>query len=389
MPTTRLEFLKKSALAGGALSLGMTPGLSRSESARTEPVPAPAPHPLNILILGGTTFLGPHQVKYALDRGHSVSTFTRGQTEPTIYRRLFREVEQLVGDRGGDHSALAGRSWDVVIDNSGQRVEWTRGAAELLRDSVDLYVYTSSTGVYLPYHGTDLREDRELVLEDQPEVPEDRRPSYGVMKSLSEMAAREVFGEDRTVVVRPTYIVGPADPQVTRFPYWPVRLRRGGEVLVPGRADDPVQYIDVRDLCEWMIRLAERRTAGTYNVAGPASPMGMHEFVHGVHAATASEVEWVYVSDYDFLLGEHEILAMLPWLMPTGEYEGAARINIERAKANGLTFRPLAETTADVLEWWDSEAVSDEQRSRLIDGPRSMMQREPEIIAAWKSRQGI
>lgn len=388
--TTRRDLLRAAALAGGALTLGLGPEESTRtplEASHERPPVAPLPpHPLKILILGGTTFLGPHQIRYALDRGHSVTTFTRGRTKPTIYRRMFRDVEALIGDREGDHRALAGRTWDVVIDNSGRRVEWTRTAAELLRDAVDMYVYTSSTGVYLPYLGTDLREDREVLLEDPPEVPEDRRPSYGVMKSLSELAARDIFGDERTIVVRPTYIVGPSDPQVTRFPYWPVRIRRGGEVLVPGNADDPVQFIDVRDLTEWMIRLAETRTAGTFNVAGPASPTGMHEFVYGIRATTSTDVNWVHVADYDFLR-EHGVESMLPWLMPVGDYEGSARINIELAKANGLTFRPLAETTQDVLEWWDSDAVTDEQRRSVIEDPRSMMQREPDIISAWKTRQ--
>ena len=390
MLTSRRDFLRSSALAGGALTLGLGP-----ETAALPPLwgtdarpaaPSAVQHPLSILILGGTTFLGPHLIRYALDRGHSVTTFTRGRTEPTIYKRMFRDVEQLIGDREGDHRALQGRSWNVVIDNSGRRVEWTRRSAELLRDSVDVYVYTSSTGVYLPYLGTDLREDREVLLEDPPDTPADRRPSYGVMKALSELAAREVFGDDRAIIVRPTYIVGPGDPQISRFPYWPVRLRRGGEVLVPGHADDPVQYIDVRDLTEWMIRLAETSTAGTFNVAGPASPTGMHEFVYGMRATTNAEVEWIHVPDYEFL-SEHRIQSMLPWLMPVGDFEGSARINIERAKADGLAFRPLAETTQDVLEWWDSDAVTDEQRRTLIEEPRSMMQREPDVIAAWKVRR--
>ena len=376
MLTTRRNFIKSSALAGGALSLGLRP-----EHTRTS-------HPLNILILGGTTFLGPHQIRYALDRGHSVSTFTRGRTLPTIHKRMFRDVEQLIGDRSNDHSALEGRTWDVVIDNSGQRVEWTRTSAEMLRESAEVYVYTSSTGVYYPYIGTDLTEDSNVPLEDSPDVPEDRRPSYGVMKGLSEQVVRDAFGPERAIVVRPTYIVGPADPQISRFPYWPVRLRRGGEVLVPGNAEDPVQYIDVRDLTEWMIRLAEFRTAGTFNVAAPASGIGMHEFVHGMKAVTSSEVDWVYVSDYDFLK-EHNAQFMLPWLMPEGDYEGSARINIERAKAHGLTFRSLAETTQDVLAWWDSEAVTDEQRDRLAQDERSMMVREPDIIAAWKAREQL
>ena len=394
MNTNRRDFIRGSALAGSAMALGLGGelrglGAENPEAlldSRRHPTERP-PHPLRILILGGTSFLGPHQIRYALDRGHSVSTFTRGQTEPTIYKRMYDDVEQLVGDRSGDHSALSGRSWDIVIDNSGRQVEWTRHAAELLRDTVDMYVYTSSTGVYLPYYGTDLKEDRDVLFEDPSEVPEDQRPTYGVMKALSERAAREVFGEDRTIVVRPTYIVGPADQQVTRFPYWPERLRRGGAVMIPGKADDRVQYIDVRDLTEWMIRLAETRTAGTFNVAGPGSSLGMHEFVHGMHAVTNSEVEWVTIDDYEFL-EEHRVSSVLPWLMPVREYEGSARINIDRAKANGLTFRPLAESTQDVLEWWDSDAVTDEQRASVIDNPRSLMQREPEIVAAWKARGG-
>ena len=154
MDTNRRDFIRGSALAGSAMALGLGGelrglGAENPEAlldSRRRPTERP-PHPLRILILGGTSFLGPHQIRYALDRGHSVSTFTRGQTESTIYKRMYDDVEQLVGDRSGDHSALSGRSWDIVIDNSGRQVEWTRHAAELLRDTVDMYVYTSSTGV--------------------------------------------------------------------------------------------------------------------------------------------------------------------------------------------------------------------------------------------------
>ncbi len=387
--TTRRDFIRNSTLAGGALGLGLASDLGATGVEKTSEVVSSSsrtPHPLNILVLGGTSFLGPHLIRYALDRGHSVTTFTRGQTLPAIYKSMYRHVEQLTGDRAGDHSALEGRRWDVVMDNSGMNVDWVRTSADLLSDS-GVYVFTSSTGVYLPYYGTDLREDREVLLEDPPEVPEDRRPSYGVMKSISENIIRDVFGPERAIIVRPTYIVGPADTQISRFPYWPVRMRRGGKVLVPGLPDDRVQYIDVRDLTEWMVRLAESETAGTFNVAGPPSPMTMPEFVHGIRAATSSEVEWVHVTDYDFLR-ENRVGSMLPWLMPTGEYEGSARINIEHSKANGLTLRSLAESTVDVLDWWDSDAVTDEQRSNLIDGERGMMRREADIIAAWEGRPG-
>ncbi len=384
MSTSRRHFLKFSAMAGAVASLPGRP-VPLFGSLPDHPTEAdPTPHPLNILILGGTSFLGPHQIRYAMERGHAITIFTRGQTQPTIFKKLFGDVEHLVGDRNDDLSALRGRTWDAVIDNSGRRVEWTRDSAELLKDNVETYVYTSSTGVYLPYLGTDIREDTELVLQDPPEIPEDRRPTYGVMKSLSEIEARKAFGEDRTIVVRPTYIVGPADP-TNRFPYWPARIERGGEVLVPGKPDDRVQFVDVRDLTDWMIRLIENRTAGTFNVAGPASPMGMQALVHGVHAATSAAVSWVNIPDYDFLK-EHGVRFVIPWIMPVDEYVGSARINIERSVANGLTFRPLGDTVRDVLEWWHSDAVTDERRADILDGERSLARREVELIAAWRAR---
>jgi 2'-hydroxyisoflavone reductase len=389
MSMVRRDFLKNAAAVSGALTFAFPARGGASSPVGPAPdgtgAPAAAAHPLDILILGGTTFLGPHQIRYALERGHSISIFTRGQTQPTVHRELFGEVEHLTGDRNDDLTALEGRTWDAVIDNSGRRVEWTRDTAQLLKDRVEIYVYTSSTGVYLPYLGDDLTEDTQLVLEDPPEVAEDRRPTYGVMKSLSEIEARAAFGDDRAIIVRPTYIIGPADP-TNRFPYWPVRLHRGGEVLVPGKGHDRVQLVDVRDLTEWMIRLIENRTAGTFNAAGPASPMGMHAFVHGVHAATSSAVSWVMVPDYDFLEA-HEVQYAIPWLMPVGDYVGSARINIDRAVASGLTFRPLALTSMDTLEWWFSDAVTEERRQGLLEDPRSLVQREAQIIADWKARQ--
>ena len=391
MSISRRQFLHSSA-AAGALGLGL-PRTAPAHTYTGSPAPAPARetrHPLRILILGGTTFLGPHQIRYALERGHSVTTFTRGQTQPTIHKQLFRDVEQLIGDRENDLSALEGRSWDAVIDNSGRQIDWTRRTAELLRDSVDLYVYTSSTGVYHPYKGSDITEDTQVMMEDPPSDTPRENPSYGVMKANSEMVARTMFGDDRTIVARPTYIVGPADP-TNRFSYWPLRMAQGGEILVPGRGHDPVQYIDVRDLTEFMIRLIENRTTGTFNVAGPASGIGMHAFVHGVHAAVASEVSWVMVPDYDFL-EEHGPRFAIPWIPPVDDYEGSAHINLDRAKSAGLTYRPLARSTWDILEWWSSDAVTDERRDNAWSGERGgfplTLAREQEIISAWKARKG-
>lgn len=361
------------------------PLLGVAENLLVRPPVAP-PHPLKILILGGTSFLGPHQIAYALSRGHSVSTFTRGKTQSTIYQKLFREVEQLIGDRENDLEALKGRQWDAVIDNSGRKASWTRDTAQLLKDKVGLYLYTSSTGVYYPYLGDDIKEDTKLVLTVPGGLNEEQQIEYdyGVMKANSELEARKAFGAERTIAVRPTYMMGPAD-RTDRFTYWPVRLRRGGEVLVPGKALDPVQYIDVRDVANWMIRLIENRTVGTFNAVGPASATGMQAFVYGAHAAFSSAATFVSIPDYDFLL-KHKVPYAIPWIMPTGENYGSARTNPQLGIQNGLTYTPLANSVQDIYEWWDSEAVSDERRTRMISGAESLMAREAEILQAWKGR---
>ncbi|MBK8608607.1 MAG: NAD-dependent epimerase/dehydratase family protein [Chitinophagaceae bacterium] len=343
-------------------------------------------HPLRILILGGTSFLGPQQIAYALKRGHTVSTFTRGKTKPAVQKDIFDEVEQLIGDRENNLDALRGRTWDVVIDNSGNKLNWVKDAVALLKDNVDIYLYTSSTGVYYPYLGHDITEQTKPVLK----VPEGITKvqfyeyDYGVMKANNENQVITGFGKDRTIIVRPTYMVGPGD-KTDRFTYWPERLALGGEILVPGKADDPVQYIDVRDVAEWMIRLAENRKAGIYNVAGPASPTGMHAFIYGTHASFNSEAGFVMIPDYEFLT-RHNILDAIPWIMPVGDNAGSALINIKHAVTNGLTFTPLATTVKDLHAWWNSNDVPEENRKKLLTGENSLMAREKAIIAEWKTR---
>jgi 2'-hydroxyisoflavone reductase len=179
-------------------------------------------------------------------------------------------------------------------------------------------------------------------------------------------------------------MVGPAD-QTDRFAHWPVRLARGGEVMIPGRVDDPVQWIDVRDVAEWMIRLVEDRHPGTFNAVGPASATGMHRFVHGAHAAFNSPADFVAVDDYDFL-GEHRVRFAVPWIMPVGNNAGSARVSHRRAIDTGLTFRPLAETVRDFHTWWESGAVSEERRKAMVSAPRSLMAREPDVLRAWAAR---
>ena len=253
---------------------------------------------LKILILGGTSFLGPHQIDYALKRGHEVSIFVRGKTVPKVHTEVFSKVERLIGDRENNLEALKNRKWDVVIDNSGRKTKWTEDTAKLLVDNVGHYMYTSSVSVYYPYTGTDFSEERKVVTEIPANASEQEKYTYeyGVMKATSEIAAINTFGKDRSIIVRPTLIVGPGD-RTDRFPYWVARLEKGGDVIIPGGKDEVVQYIDVRDLAQWMIRLSENKAAGTYNGSGPGFDMTTNAFVHGIHASFNSPINYVQIDD--------------------------------------------------------------------------------------------
>ncbi|MEO1258647.1 MAG: NAD-dependent epimerase/dehydratase family protein [Bacteroidota bacterium] len=383
--TTRRTFLEKGAKAGLVLPFLSSAMLGCNEKSEA-PEKEVKDHKLNILILGGTSFLGPHQIAYALGKGHAVSTFTRGKTMPTVHQELFKNVEQLIGDRENNLKALENRKWDVVIDNSGRNTEWTKSTANLLKDNVGIYMYTSSTGVYYPYLGNNFNEEKEVLLAE-PENPSEEEKLefwYGVMKAQSEMAARTAFGDDRTIVVRPTYMVGPAD-KTNRFIYWPVRLSRGGETLVPGKENDRVQYVDVRDVAEWMIRLIENKNSGTYNAVGPENAQNMYAFVEEAQKAFDVESNFVKINDYEFLK-ENEVHYIVPWIMPEGKNIGSAMIDNRKAISNGLTFRPLLGTMQDTHRWWYSDALTQEKRDVFELKENSILMREKEIIALWKKR---
>lgn len=366
--------------------MGMAP-LLPSHSIQTWFKTDPADKKLKILILGGTSFLGPHQIAYALNRGHEVSTFTRGKTVPKVNSEVFGQVEQLIGDREDNLEALKNRKWDVVIDNSGRRTKWTEGTAQLLKDNVEYYMYTSSISVYYPFTGTNFSEDRELVTEVPADTPEDEKRTfeYGVMKATSEMAVLDVFGKERSMLVRPTLIVGPGDP-TDRFPYWVMRLEKGGDVILPGTPDEVVQYIDVRDLAEWMIRLLENEAAGTYNGSGPGFPMTTNAFAHGIHANFNSPINFVQIPDLSFLQ-ENDVIGIQPWVINLPKYAGMSRSDNSRAIAADLQFRSLSDTVRATHEWWYSEAVSVERRLEILNGERSFINREAGIIERWKESE--
>jgi len=381
---TRRKFIKAGLRAGALLPFAGTALTScGSDEAKGEE----EAKKLNILILGGTSFLGPHQIAYALGRGHTVTTFTRGKTLPSVHQELFDQVTMLKGDRENDLKALETGTWDAVIDNSGRKVAWTEKTAELLKDRVDLYVYTSSTGVYYPYLTDNITEDAKLVTA-VPEGIEDEEMKleygYGVMKANSETAARSVFGEDRTLVVRPTYMIGPAD-KTNRFIHWPLRLAKGGEVLVPGKADDPIQYADVRDVAEWMIRLIENKQTGSFNAVGPKDTQNIHDFVAEASGAFDVEPTFVMVDDYDFLKSQ-EIYYIVPWVIVEGNNYGSSRASNAKSIAAGLTFRPLVNTVKDTYNWWQSGALSQEQKDAFLLDEKTVLAREEAILAAWKTR---
>ena len=377
MEKSRRKFIKTS-MAIGAASL-LSPYTLQASSILSN-----STEKLKILILGGTSFLGPHQISYALERGHKVSIFTRGKTIPKIHAALFDKVEKLVGDREDNLEALKNRNWDVVIDNSGRKTKWTEDTAQLLKNKVGYYMYTSSISVYYPFTGNDFSEKRKLVTK----IPENMEPQekglydYGVMKATSEIAAIDAFGAERSIIVRPTLLVGPGD-RTDRFPYWLARLEKGGEVIIPGAPSEVVQYIDVRDIAEWMIRLCENKAAGTYNGSGPGFEMTTNAFVYGIHACYNSPVSFVQIDDLQFLQ-QNGVYGLQPWVIQRPKFAGMSKSDNRKAIASGLTFRSLANTVEATKEWWYSKAVSQERRDNILTNERSFMRREKDIIERWK-----
>ena len=379
MKKNRREFLQTS------LALGMAPVVTSSPLGSLWDVEE-SDEKMKVLILGGTGFLGPHQIAYALKRGHEVTTFTRGKTAPEIHTELFSQVERLIGDREDNLEALKNRKWDVVIDNSGRKTKWTEDSAQLLVDNVGYYLYVSSLSVFYPFTGDDFTENRPLVTEIPADATEQEKATYGfgVMKATSERATLNTFGKDRSIVVRPTLIVGPGD-RTDRFPYWLARLEKGGDVIIPGSSSEVVQYIDVRDLAGWMIRLLEEKAVGTYNASGPGFNMTTNAFVHGVHASYNSPVNYIQIDDLSFLK-ENNIIGIQPWVIQLPEFAGMSRSDNSKAIAAGLQFRPLSETVQATKDWWYSDAVSQERRDNILTGDRSFMRREKDILEKWNSR---
>jgi 2'-hydroxyisoflavone reductase len=370
--TTRRDFLK--ATAGGVILGGALPSLAHALERDTRAAPR-ASKSLSILILGGTGFIGPHVVRYASERGHKLTIFTRGKHDA----ELPTTVERLQGDRNGQLDALKGKRWDAVIDDSANTPAWVELSAPLLKDSTDAYLFTSSTGVFYPYLKRGI--DESVPVRTEVIDPKDGSETFGVAKAKCEQIVMSTFAK-RGIVVRPTYIVGPGDTS-DRFPYWPVRLARGGEVLAPGHADDPMQVIDVRDLAEFMVHLLETNQTGIYNVAGPRDGLTARAFYDFAAKTINPNVKYTFVDDYDFLAA-HKIDESIPWALLRGNDYGMMSVKNEKAVAAGLKFRPLDLTLRDTLAWWPSVPQARRDKPHFVISP----EKEAQALADWHATHG-
>lgn len=412
MLTTRREFLAHSGAVAGGLAL--LPGtLIAADASANGGVKR-----LRILILGGTGFLGPSCTEAALARGHAVTHFNSGRTEG-LRQKAGRPsvvpagVEQLYGNRDPNKTAddrksegqpgatkspdspkglsqLEGKKWDAVIDTSGFFPRMVKASAELLRANIRQYVFISTISVYKDMSTPDFDETAPLATLADPTTEEMGKDyvNYGGGKALCEKAA-ETAMPGRATVIRPGFIVGPRDTS-GRFIYWPVRESLGGTMAVPGTPADPIQFIDVRDLGEWIIHCVETNVMGIYNATGPAKPLTMKRMVQEVRAGVKSQVSFAWV-DYKFLqsqgIGEGQFPLYEP---PQGESAGAHRCNIKRALAKGLKFRSVSDTAAATLAWFKS--LPEELQGRVAPqfashtGEQPWLEKEKSLLEAWRNR---
>ncbi len=319
---------------------------------------------MRLLVLGGTKFLGRAAVEEALARGHEVTLFNRGETNP----KLFPEAEKLRGDRAVDLGELRGRTWDVVLDPSGFVPRIVRASAELLAEVAEHYLFISSISVYASLAAVN---DEDSPLAQLGDMPDDRMledySNYGPLKALCEQAVAEAFGE-RHAVVRPGLIVGAHD-QTGRFTYWPHRVARGGEVLAPAPPERKVQFVDVRDLGSWLVDLLERRASGTYNATHPGRAWG--ELLETCREVAGSDATFTWIPDSFLVEREVGEWMELPMWIQSPDEAGIHQADVSRAMAAGLTFRPLEETVRDTLEL-----------ARTTDDAGLSPERETELLAA-------
>ena len=324
---------------------------------------------MNILIIGGTRFLGRHLVEAALARGHSLTLFNRGRSNPGLYPN----IETIQGDREKDLEQLAGRSWDAVLDTCGYLPRIVKKSAQALQDKVERYVFISSISVYADNSKIGIDENDPVGQMADESMEEINGESYGPLKALCEKTVEQILPA-RTLIIRPGLIVGPHDP-TDRFTYWPVRVARGGEVLAPEKPQVPVQIIDGRDLAEFCIRLVEQKTGGCYNVTGPDYELSLGRLLETCKQVSHSDANFVWAPVEFLAENKVEPWSDLPvWIPDTPAEAGFSRVSIARAQAEGLVFRSLEETIRETLAWAQTRPADLTWRAGLT------AQRENELL---------
>jgi len=389
MRQTRRDFLKTGAAAAGAVAIGV-PGCKAKEKTPAPAAATPeAPStPLRILVLGGTGFIGPHMVRRARERGHTITLFNRGKTNED----LFPDLETLIGDRDGKLQALEGKKWDAVIDTSGYVPRHVRDSANLLKNGASQYLFISSVSAYANFDQPNITEDYPGGTIKDSTVEKITGETYGPVQVLCEKAVQEAF-PNGAIVVRPGYIVGPGD-STDRWTYWPVRVAAGGEMIAPGETSHPIEIIDARDLAQFVVRALEQKSTGVFNAVGPAQPTPMGDMLNRLKAVTNSNATFTWV---DAAWLESQKATFPIWNAPAGKYAHLHSVSNARAVAAGLTYRSFEETARDTLEWWNG--LPEERRNAMRSGfrhapglgfePASLakqMEAEQKLLTAWKAR---
>jgi 2'-hydroxyisoflavone reductase len=365
MTSSRRDFIKASVVGAAAAATGFpaigSAGEHNQEKQKT----------LDILVLGGTGFIGPHMVREALRRGHSVTLFNRGRTN----NALFPDLETIKGDRDNGLDRLAGRKWDAVVDNSGYVPRHVQDSARLLAPNCDRYLYISTVAVYADFSQA-IDEDSPLAKIDDETIEEVTWQTYGPLKALCEKRAAAEIGADKLTILRPTYICGPGD-HTDRFSYWPIRTRKGGEMLWPGTPQDFIQIVDVRDLAAFTVDCLDRSINGTFNMVNPPREYTMGHLLEDCQAVTATSVEATWIPEEFLKANGLNPGAQIPiW----GGSARSSGVSTARALARGMHHRPARETARDLLVWWDT--LPEERRAKPKAGPS--LEKEAEVMAAWK-----
>jgi 2'-hydroxyisoflavone reductase len=367
MNTSRRNFIRSTSAIGALAAL---PGSVLAQAA--------APRTLDILVLGGTGFIGPHEINYARSRGHRITMFNRGKTAPD----MFPNVEALIGDRDDQLDALKGRDWDAVIDNSGFYPRHARLSAELLHGHVDTYMFVSSISAYaesLTVNDDEFSADYATMDDPSDESESPYGPSYGARKALCEQEVMRVFG-DKAINIRPGIITGIGDP-TERLRHWLRRMVAGNEILVPGQEDLPIQYIDAADMCAWMVRLLEDGTgSGPYNAVGADEPYRAKPMLESIRDATESKSKLTWIG-WDWLRKHKPDIGGYAPMYGQGPIP-FMQVNNDRALATGLTFRPIEETAKDMI------ANLDDNKDAIGAQGRLDLETEATLLKSWHAERG-